>query len=188
MQLVILMLLTEEIDSKYERLTPRNAEGAEVRFEAIEAEEVGAGDGAVGVGDADEAAKGLDEGRDQEEEDKEEEEPRPGGAEVVELGGVVNESGGKDGDVVLLPGLGLVGRVGVGVAAKRNTLQGLEAKSQMEVNPHSEVWTEVSGFRPTNPRGSVNPRRRTKRVITPKALRWPQGDSNPGLGANLSAH
>ncbi|PKI26233.1 hypothetical protein CRG98_049078, partial [Punica granatum] len=46
----------------------------------------------------------------------------------------------------------------------------------------------VFGFRPTNPRGSVNPRRCTERVITPKALRWPQGNSNPGLEANLSAH
>ncbi|PKI71072.1 hypothetical protein CRG98_008537 [Punica granatum] len=42
-------------------------------------------------------------------------------------------------------------------------------------------------FRPSNSRGSVNPRRCTERIITPKALRWPQGDSNPGSGANLGA-
>ncbi|PKI73711.1 hypothetical protein CRG98_005952 [Punica granatum] len=38
----------------------------------------------------------------------------------------------------------------------------------------------MSRSSPTNPRGSVNLRRHTKRVITPKALRWSQGDSNLG--------
>ncbi|PKI50500.1 hypothetical protein CRG98_029105 [Punica granatum] len=45
----------------------------------------------------------------------------------------------------------------------------------------------MSRLRPTNLRDSVNSRRRTERVITPKALRWLQGDSNLGSSANLSA-
>lgn len=99
---------------KRERLTPRNAERAEIGLEAVEPEEAGAGDGVVGVGDADDVAGVADRGRDEEEGEEAEEDAGPG-ADVVHLGEVVGDPGGEDGGAVLLLGLGLVGGEGGGV-------------------------------------------------------------------------
>lgn len=95
------------------RSAPRNAERAEIGLEAVESEEAGAGDGVVGVGDADNVAGVADRGGDEEEDEEADEDARPG-ADVVELG-EVGDPGDEDGDVVLLLGLGLVGREGRGV-------------------------------------------------------------------------
>lgn len=91
--------------------TPGNAEGSEIGFEAIEAEEAGAGDGVV-RGDADEAAGVEEEGEDEEEDEGEEEEAGQHGSGS---GQVVGDAGGEEGEGQVFLGLGVVGGVVVGV-------------------------------------------------------------------------
>ncbi|OWM74382.1 hypothetical protein CDL15_Pgr013286 [Punica granatum] len=69
----------------------------------------------------------------------------------------------------------------------------LDEVLQAEIIHASELSEEeaapigVSELRPTNSRGSMNPRWRTEQVITPKALQWLQGVSNPGSGGYLNS-
>lgn len=109
------------------RSAPGHAEGSEIRFEAIEAEEAGARDRVVRR-DADESPRVEDEGEDEEEDESEEEEARPDGSGP---GQVVGDSGGEEGDGQVFFGFGIVGRyvvvfgvrVRCGSARREDTLQ-----------------------------------------------------------------
>ncbi|PKI39222.1 hypothetical protein CRG98_040391 [Punica granatum] len=65
-------------------------------------------------------------------------------------------------------------------------IEALKHKHRRELHLHGAKELVEDNMTFAFPWGSVNPRRRTERVITPKALRWLQGDSNPRIISSTS--
>lgn len=125
------------------RLTAGHAEGSEIGVEAIEAEEAGARDGAVGRGDADEAARCEEEGEGQEDEKEDDDAREVEGTGTGDSGEVIGGSGGDaEENVLVLLCLGFVGvSVGVAVGAGVDAAGG---ESPLQHGGRGEIGMTVS--------------------------------------------